>query len=400
MELQRRSNILVVGSRIWGLRSQDGNNLASFIERLKYKAYNPMLSRWLRELEIDRANAFYSGARDYIPDYNVAFHEGGQMLKPSDSDDGLALLHDQTVSAGGFVSCESLDKYQWVRAASMYEGWTSPPRFHYQDHVVGSDTVCPVGSEYSAAVAFDTWGITSYYHLLIDTVIPLWATKLFLSDVYKIDTFKDPVWWQISNNGSEEQLKSTQDIFNFFLGSPAKSSPNLVAAEVCYGYLSGCRPYLGPRYKFELRPWVKYYMDRFRDQFISKDSSLSSVILVPKRNDRLMSFVPYFVDKYSDRYEFKEIDFGAMDVSEQIFHCGSAAGMFGAEGAAFSNQVFLHDGSLVAPVSNKRHKFLFHKPLSLYCGHHFVEVLSRESVEYKSLEYECLNSFDNFFEMR
>lgn len=215
-----------------------------------------------------------------------------------------------------------------------------------------------------------------------------------------MESFQDPLWWHISNNGSDQPLDSTQEIFQYFLGGRTKSHPSLVSADLCYGYLSGCRPYLGPRYKFELRPWVAYYLDRFRKQFRFDDRAQSNVILVPKRSDRIMPFVQYFLDKYSGKYEFKEVDFSAMSVREQISNCGTSAGLFGSEGAAFANQIFFQDRSLVVPVSNKRHKFLFHKPLSLYCNHYFVEAYSPDSGDRKKLECSCERLLDRFFEMR
>ena len=375
--------------------------MKSLIDRFRYKAYNPIISRWLRAYEIEQAGSLCRSSVEYSPDFESIIRDGGKLLRPTNSNNELALIYDQIVRGGVVVSgIGSTKRYKWIRSASMYDSWTVPPRYHFEDHVSSPIEAHPVEFESSAAVVFDSWGISSYYHLLIDTVIPLWATKLFLSEVCQMESFQDPLWWHISNNGSDQPLDSTQEIFQYFLGGRAKSHPSLVSADLCYGYLSGCRPYLGPRYKFELRPWVAYYLDRFRKQFRFDDRAQSNVILVPKRSDRIMPFVQYFLDKYSGKYEFKEVDFSAMSVREQISNCGTSAGLFGSEGAAFANQIFFQDRSLVVPVSNKRHKFLFHKPLSLYCNHYFVEAYSPDSGDRKKLECSCERLLDRFFEMR
>ena len=34
---------------------------------------------------------------------------------------------------------------------------------------------------------FDTWGLSSYYHLLIDHIIPMWITKNIIEEKLNLD---------------------------------------------------------------------------------------------------------------------------------------------------------------------------------------------------------------------
>ena len=49
--------------------------------------------------------------------------------------------------------------------------------------------------------------------------------------------------------------------------------------------------------------------------------------------------------------------------------------MFGCEGAAFANIVFMPTNSIIAPVSDEKERFLFHSPLVNYIQHRFSPIL-------------------------
>ena len=378
-------------------------HLEQLVNRLRYKTYNPIISRYMRAREVDRAFATRKSRPPFTPSYQSESHGCGELISPRGIANSLGLLARQDLVDGVFGGQFSSKRFGWLSAASMYEGWTKPPQFYmpclFNKGVQRRSNGFDIAGGRSV-IAFDSWGTSSHYHFLIDTIIPLWATRLFLTKTLRIDKFSSPVWWDLSDNFCSKQLKSKQEIFNYFLGGYISQSPTVLDAQVCYGYLSKCRPYLGPRYRLEFSDWTAHYLDKFRMSFASQDVDRTEVILVPSRIDRLMNFAEYFVDKYSGRFRFEPVDFASMSMHEQIAVCSEAAGMFGSEGAAFANQIFLPNGGLIAPVSDKRQKFLFHKPLAMYCQHSFFEAFMGRFSSRRSLEYSCLSAFDQFFESR
>ena len=65
---------------------------------------------------------------------------------------------------------------------------------------------------------FDTWGTTSYYHLLIDIIIPLWITKQSFNTHTKLNNYTCR-YFRFSNNGFQDDLPTIHEIFNYFFGT-------------------------------------------------------------------------------------------------------------------------------------------------------------------------------------
>jgi hypothetical protein len=105
----------------------------------------------------------------------------------------------------------------------------------------------------------------------------------------------------------------------------------------------------------------------------SKNSATLPVI-VPLRNNRTFEWVDRFAQKYSHRINFQLVDFSKLTIAEQIKTSANTRGMFGCEGAAFANILFMQGNSCVVPVSNEPYRFIFHSSLAKYIGHRFTPV--------------------------
>jgi hypothetical protein len=138
----------------------------------------------------------------------------------------------------------------------------------------------------------------------------------------------------------------------------------------------------------------------FRESFSHLDGILTDAILVPTRNDRVSSFVSHFTTKYQQHFNFVYVDFASLSIDQQIKVCGSARGIFGSEGAAFANQIFLPKNSIVIPVTpNRPESIAFHEPLAEYCGHFFQPIYedSGGQIEHEIRILEKLNFYFNTY---
>lgn len=261
------------------------------------------------------------------------------------------------------------------RLKNWLRGRNTAPRSHFEIRRTKEAPEDRSKFERPALMVFDTWGTSSYYHLLIDHIIPLWMTRKHLQitqgillDEHNID------YYRISRNDYPTELDSAQQIFGHFMGRDFHENISGRYNEIICGYFYNLRPYLGP-HKPDIRyDYYRTLLDGFRREFRKVTQAKNSTILVPARDTRTSSFVDAFVQKHSDKINFQTVDFGALSIDQQIEICGRSAGMFGAEGAAFANQVFLPDNSIVVPVTKEPERLAFHEPLSDYCGNTFLGV--------------------------
>ncbi len=257
---------------------------------------------------------------------------------------------------------------------TMYQSWTESVVDHLTIEWVDSYVVLNERPTKSLLI-FDTWGTSSYYHLLIDHILPVWITREWLKDRFGILS-GDVDFFRISKNGYDSELGRAQEISVYFLGKEFLEEATGPYHEIVYGYFYNYRPYLGPRYPQLKYPSYQYWLAKFRKQFIMPEESCSNgTILVPLRDTRNFEWVDRFVQKYSHRIKFTAVDFGGLNIAEQVRLAGSASGIFGCEGAAFANMIFMASNSKVVPVAQDPNRLLFHSTLANYIPHQFKSVL-------------------------
>lgn len=261
-----------------------------------------------------------------------------------------------------------------INLPTMYQNWAGIKNNHLSFEWVDG---CPVIRDASSKnlLIFDTWGTSSYYHLLVDHILPIWITREWLVDTIGVSV-EDVEYFRISKNNYPTELASIQDIFLYFIGKNFTESASGTYRNILYGYFYNYRPYLGPKYPLILYPNYQNFLKKFRAEFGKFEKrNYTGRILVPMRNNRTSIWVDRFLQKYSHRINFITIDFAKLSMHEQVNLAGSAQGIFGNEGAAFANMLFMADDSLVVPVGQQSDSFFFLSTLSAYIPHQFKSVL-------------------------
>jgi len=80
---------------------------------------------------------------------------------------------------------------------TMYQSWTVPQRAHI--NFIEDKSINDIRSN-NILYIFDTWGISSYYHLLIDHIIPLWITTKIIEQKLDINSQTKISYYRVSNN--------------------------------------------------------------------------------------------------------------------------------------------------------------------------------------------------------
>lgn len=258
---------------------------------------------------------------------------------------------------------------------SMYQSWTIAQQQHVNiRYEKDSDNL---NEQYTfnniVLYIFDTWGLSSYYHLLIDHLLPLWITKKKIEGI--LDHEGESVLYRISKNNYENELATSNEIFRYFFNQEFKDSivPGRFAY-IVYGYLYPFRPYHGP-----LSP-LKYYAEyqQMFDVFTNEFSTISNIplkeryIIIPIRSDRTFCGMQEIAIELNKEFHVKTIDFGVLPIHEQITMCGSAWAMIGSDGANLSNQIFMKKGSLLVTLCHEE-LYQFHvsftSTLAQYLNH-------------------------------
>jgi len=258
---------------------------------------------------------------------------------------------------------------------TMYQSWTAPQKRHLKIRSTKFHSKANNGDQRDLLI-FDTWGTSSYYHLLIDHIIPVWITKNWAAEHLGI-LQNDPHYWRISNNGWKRELPNAREIFSYFLGVKFEEEVEGHFSNVLYGYCYSWRlfhggdPVINENYKSALQ--------EFRSVFCpSNDEGRRNLkdkyVLVPTRKEREFEYVKYFVSKYCDSINFQIVDMGQLTIKEQIDMASGASAIFGSEGAAFANSIFMENGSLFIPFSREPERFLWHQTISSYVEHDFYPV--------------------------
>ena len=283
----------------------------------------------------------------------------------------LLVLKNTHVSGNRLVVNKSMRDR--IELPTMYESWTAPRKNHLQ--IEYSDEFPVIrGDPQKDLMIFDTWGTSSYYHLLVDHIVPLWITREYLRHFHGIMAGAVD-YYRISKNGYPTELETAEGIFRYFFKTSFVHNVADSYKNVLYGYFYSYRPYHGPNYPYALYPNYRKWLHKFREKYcILSDGNQPQPILVPFRNNRTFEYVDRFVQKYSHRINFQPVDFGNLTIGEQIRISGSARGILGCEGAAFANSIFMRENSCVIPVANERDRLMFHSSLSSYIGHRFKSV--------------------------
>jgi len=148
----------------------------------------------------------------------------------------------------------------------MYQSWTEAPVAHLKIEHSDDFPVLLEPPPQRDLIIFDTWGTSSYYHLLLDHIEPLWITREYLRQSLGIfDGLVD--YYRISNNGYQSELETTLDIFQHFLGKRFVEDADGAYRNVVYGYFFSYRPYLGPNLPELFFLNYQRWLSEFRLQF-------------------------------------------------------------------------------------------------------------------------------------
>lgn len=253
---------------------------------------------------------------------------------------------------------------------TMYQSWTEPQREHIS--FIEDKSINDISSN-NILYIFDTWGISSYYHLLIDHVIPLWITTKIIEEKLDMDinlqTKKS--YYRVSNNNYTTSLSNSNDIFKLILNENWVDNINGNFKYIIYGYAFTYRSLRGPN---DLTYYENYekFINIFHNNFYYNLIKQEKYIIIAKRITRNNSIIDNIFTKINSLFNIKYIDFSEYSINEQQKLCASAYALIGMEGAAFSNQVFMPKKSCLICISpGDNNSYLFHSTLSKYLKNSF-----------------------------
>jgi hypothetical protein len=293
-----------------------------------------------------------------------------QYLTNTDPDAKVAIIKNGIINNGVIY----LSKNTSVELPTLYTPWCIPDtnkraimRFERNPLQLIRHT-----NKADVLYVFDTWGTTSYYHLLIDTIIPLWITKQSFDTHTKLNNYTCR-YFRFSNNGFQDDLPAIHEIFKYFFGTKFEDNESGSYSHIVYGYFYTHRPY--NRYEFQHSPVYQTELNDFIKTF--RLTSDERYILVAKRTTRNYSGMDEVVKLLGEKHPVKYIDFSTLSIRQQIETCAGAYVLIGMEGAAFANQIFLQDHSTLIALwnDNSRYSHLrFHSDLARYAGNVFFPI--------------------------
>ena len=259
---------------------------------------------------------------------------------------------------------------------TMYQSWTLPQKSHITFKIENTDNMV-VNND--ILYIFDMWGISSYYHLLIDHVIPLWMTKQYIENylLEKNEHADNSQYLMISKNNYHSELSTCNDIFKHFL---KQNYTEVVCGKykyIIYGYAYTHRPFHGSNVIYY--PNYQNTFNKFICEFNHGSLEKDKYIIIPERHGQYRNYggIEELYRCLCNEYNVKKIDFGKYSIDEQIKLCSSAYAMIGSDGAAFANQIFMKKGSLVISIcqSDRKNDVYFQSSLSKYMNHEFNYIL-------------------------
>lgn len=251
---------------------------------------------------------------------------------------------------------------------TMYKSWCNK----INEYIIfeEKDSIEPVDNN-EILIIFDSFGLSSYYHLLIDTIIPVWITKKIVSNYLNLNTNYNYNFLNISDKSRENKLKNANNIFKYFLNNNYTDYINNKYKYIIYGYCYDYRPYHGPFISLRYFPKYQFMFDAFYDTFSLNENNKEKYIVIASRSTRSYRYMNTICDIVSKYYTTKIVDFSEYSIEEQIEISKNAWAIIGSEGAAFSNQIFMEKKSLLICIG-ETHKF--HSSLSQYLEHDFYNL--------------------------
>jgi hypothetical protein len=293
-----------------------------------------------------------------------------QYLTNTDPDANVAIIRDGIVNNRTVY----LPKNVFVDRPTLYTPWAISENFRNNEMRFEKNPVPMIKRSHKADVLyiFDTWGTSSYYHLLIDIIIPLWITKKAFDKYSNLGNYSCR-YFRFSNNGFQGDLSTIHEIFQYFFGKRFEDYESGSYSHIVYGYFYTHRPY--NRYEFQHSHVYQTELNDFIQTF--RSTSNERYILVAKRTTRNYSGMDEVVNLLGEKHPVKYIDFSTLSIRQQIEMCAGAYVLIGMEGAAFANQIFLQDHSTLIALwnDNSRYSHLrFHSDLARYAGHVFFPI--------------------------
>jgi len=282
-----------------------------------------------------------------------------------------------------YINDSCIDK---IFLPTMYISLTRPQECHIDFEIKEYNEV----KNNNVLYIFDTWGTSSYYHLLLDHIIPLWITTQIIGEKLQINNTSEIQYLRISNNKYTNELKSINNIFKYFMNKNFEENIVGEYKYIIYGYCYNYRPFnmCDNRYF----PKYKYWIDTFINKF-KKQSSEETYILIPERLTRTYEYIDKIYNELKIHFNVKKVDFANITIDEQIQLCASAWAMIGCEGAAFANQIFMKEKSLIIYLHTEFP--YFHTPLSNYMEHEY-HILYYNILSYDMLFKNILNICKEF----
>jgi hypothetical protein len=274
-----------------------------------------------------------------------------------------------------------LNKEKLLFLPTMYCGWRKAQRPQVRFASLPSSAVECESFDDDILFLFDTWGTSSYYHLLVDHILPLWITTQV---VYKYleernITVGKAHFVRVSKNNYNNELGETQSIFSHFLKTGfSESTPALRKYKyIVYGYCYTYRPFKGQAVEY----FANYqpFIDRFCETFKTNELSTPYILLCQRQTRNYVDVPGLETYLLSQGYAVKRVDFSQHSIEEQIELCAHADIMIGSEGAAFANQLFLARGSLIVSIAEDPTRNYFHSSLSQYLKHDFHSIDARRT---------------------
>lgn len=295
---------------------------------------------------------------------------------------------------------------------TMYESWNYRQVPHIKFNIIENTENTELDiSNNDILYIFDTWGLSSYYHLLIDHIIPLWITKNFIEEFLleknkSLDIGKS-FFYRVSNNNYNNELSSTKEIFRHFFKDNYIDTISGGYKYIVYGYCYTYRPYHGPNFLHKYYPNYQYIFDKFIHRFTENSNSIlknDKYIIIPERTTRNYDGIDYIYNNLRKIYNVKKIDFGNFSIKEQIEISSGAWAIIGCEGAAFANQIFMSKGSLIITIINKSSNGVgggggveFQSSISEYMKHEFHNIIVNNLMNRDILSQNILNICNNYY---
>jgi hypothetical protein len=261
---------------------------------------------------------------------------------------------------------------------SMYKPWIEPQMPYIHFNLV---SIVDTQPQNDILYIFDTWGTSSYYHLLIDHIIPVWITKQVVNQylLKQNETIEKEHYLRISTNNYKTELPQANNIFKHFLGEHFTEKINGKFKYIVYGYCYNHRPFHGR--KIQYYPSYQEMINKFLLAFVNTDLHCGleikqeKYIILTKRDNRNVININILYERLcKEGYNVKLIDFSKHTIQEQIQICANAYAMIGSEGAAFTNQLFMQSGSLLISITNDMSRNNFHTSLAQYLNHDFHSI--------------------------